>query len=89
MGCNCKKAKRIEKKFPEFSKKVIDKKGIKRFFQIFKEFFNKLLGTCFIFIVSCILLPIIICLLIFSFLTKGQLTIPLPNIKKISQKIKN
>ncbi len=87
MGCNCKKAQRIEKKFPEFAKKNFNKKGVKYLFNLIKDFFDKILGACFIFIVGVILMPIIIYMLIHSFLFKGQMTITLPNLKKLSQKL--
>jgi uncharacterized membrane protein len=88
MGCNCKKAQRIEKKYPEFSKKELNKKGINKILNIIKNIINRLIGTVIIILLCLILLPIIFVIIIYSFMFNGKMSLKLPNLSKLLKKNK-
>lgn len=77
MGCNCKQVKKIDKNVNKDSYKYT-KKGFRGKLYFLWESFIKLLNALFICCLIILLVPIIISVIIWTFLFKGRAYVPFP-----------
>ena len=82
MGCNCKKANKLSKKYPEFLKPSYKKKGGKKVLNVFKSSIQSLFKNVGMFGLCLIGFPIILSIALFNKIFKDGYYVRIPFLKK-------
>ena len=90
MGCNCKNVKKLENKLINDNGNIKEKNGVLRIFNKVSLAFKQVLMKLFIILLFIVLTPIVMFVLIITFIFKNQAYFPMNGkIVKSSSKLDN
>ena len=89
MGCSCKQVKKIGQKYNMFQTPNYEKKGFKKILGWIKKTLWNILGACLSLVLMVIMMPIIIIILFFNTIFKGNAVIDLSFLGKMLGKNKD
>lgn len=88
MGCNCKKLKKIEKKYPTIVNKSHNKNALSNSFNKLKQILWNFLGFLIVILFTTISIPLLFGLVILNYVKNGNFELYFPFLKKQAHKNK-
>ena len=79
MGCACKNIKKAEALAPNANHYNKEKKGVKRYLSMIWDLLGTLLWRLMVIIFMMILVPVVIGILLYNLIMKGEMFLPIPS----------